>query len=217
MEICGRPISRGWQLVSVILPLMHICLCIGNAPSDTKVGYLLPLIYVDFPLSIVLLGLAWNSHYLFVWFGVLGTLWWYLLVRFAEILSRMFLSLKLLQDRRRQFIWLSLCAIWILIWILALVPVFLCRGGSHLAFTGAELTEKLFVLTLSFPSGMLVYWIHTFDYFVITGNPETDLMPIVSSWILSFTIGTLQWFVLVPSFTRWALRKSGDKDAGKTP
>jgi hypothetical protein len=35
--------------------------------------------YIDFPVSIFALGLAWHDGRALLWFGLLGTLWWYLL------------------------------------------------------------------------------------------------------------------------------------------
>jgi hypothetical protein len=44
---------------------------------------------VDFPLSLVTLALAWKYSVLAaVWMVVVGTLWWYLLSRGAELVVR---------------------------------------------------------------------------------------------------------------------------------
>jgi hypothetical protein len=64
-------------------------------------GYLVPsseyfvgrvwtyLMIVDFPLSLVTLALAWKYSVLAaVWMVVVGTLWWYLLSRGAELVVR---------------------------------------------------------------------------------------------------------------------------------
>ena len=37
------------------------------------------MIKVDFPFSIVLVGLTYSSDRPLVWFGVLGSLWWFFL------------------------------------------------------------------------------------------------------------------------------------------
>jgi hypothetical protein len=74
-----------WRPLSIALPLFHLCAWTAIALSDSARGTEL-LVCVDFPLSAILfLVFGWSSHYLLLWFGMFGTLWWYFVVRFAEI------------------------------------------------------------------------------------------------------------------------------------
>jgi hypothetical protein len=51
------------------------------------------MVYVDFPLSFLLLGLARRFDNGLIVFGVFGTLWWYLLSRVVySILRKMWKS-----------------------------------------------------------------------------------------------------------------------------
>ena len=51
------------------------------------------MIYVDFPLSILLVALGWRNDNFLFWFATLGTLWWYLLSRAAySIVSKLWKS-----------------------------------------------------------------------------------------------------------------------------
>jgi hypothetical protein len=61
-----------------LLPLVHLCACIAIKVADFKSGVHY-LIYVDFPLSPLLVMLGWPRDNFLLWFSTLGTLWWYLL------------------------------------------------------------------------------------------------------------------------------------------
>jgi hypothetical protein len=79
------------------LPLLHLCACLISMS-----GYLIPslqylgivwtgIMVVDFPISLVALALAWKySALATAWILVVGTLWWYLLSRGAELVVRRF-------------------------------------------------------------------------------------------------------------------------------
>jgi hypothetical protein len=60
------------------LPILHLCACIaiwsGNLVSGVH-----DLIMVDFPLSMVVVILGWRHDSFLFLFGILGTIWWYLL------------------------------------------------------------------------------------------------------------------------------------------
>ena len=60
------------------LPILHLgaCLAIWLAHSDT--GWQ-KLLVIDFPFSIVLAGLMFRGIDPLLSFGILGTLWWYVL------------------------------------------------------------------------------------------------------------------------------------------
>ncbi len=75
------------------LPFLHLCACFIS-----MLGHLIPslqylgivwtgIMLVDFPISLVALALAWKySALATAWILVVGTLWWYLLSRGAELL-----------------------------------------------------------------------------------------------------------------------------------
>jgi hypothetical protein len=59
-----------------LLPLLHLCACATIALGRLEWGY---MVWVDFPISVVLVGIAWRYGHAFLWFGFVGTAWWYLL------------------------------------------------------------------------------------------------------------------------------------------
>ena len=81
----GVRTNRGWVFLAFVLPLLHLCLCVAIAFASPSVG-LEPIIRIDLPFSLLLLAVVgWGSPHLLIWFGILGTLWWYLLIRFVQI------------------------------------------------------------------------------------------------------------------------------------
>jgi hypothetical protein len=61
-----------------LLPILHFGACLAIWLGNIDTGWQ-KVIIVDFPFSIVLVGLMFrNDNPLFI-FGILGTLWWYLL------------------------------------------------------------------------------------------------------------------------------------------
>src|ERR1035438_1842809 len=120
-----RRINRGWQYAAVIAALLHMCLCIAAAMFEQS-GRLEQIVtLVDLPFSIVLIIVGWNSPHLLIWFGVLGTLWWYLLVIFAGIVLRKFSVVELLPSKNREVIWRTIGAFWLLACVLALISTLL--------------------------------------------------------------------------------------------
>jgi hypothetical protein len=68
------------------LPMAHLCTCLIGiagtlAPRVSVLAFAWSLVFfVDFPISIVPLILAWKFPFLAaLWLLVAGTLWWYLL------------------------------------------------------------------------------------------------------------------------------------------
>jgi hypothetical protein len=61
-----------------VLPLVHLCSClvIAAAHLDSAWGYML---WIDAPASAFILALAYNHDRPLILFGIIGTLWWYLL------------------------------------------------------------------------------------------------------------------------------------------
>jgi hypothetical protein len=71
------------DIVSIVIPLLHLGLCVvaaaGGFGSEGSWGWF-PVFVVDLPISIVFAPLAGPIHPFLV-FGVLGTLWWFILTR----------------------------------------------------------------------------------------------------------------------------------------
>jgi hypothetical protein len=72
-------------LVIHTLPLLHICACLAIEFTRAGWGF---LTVADIPMSAVIIALGYNYDYPLLWFGVLGTVWWYLLSLEADILIR---------------------------------------------------------------------------------------------------------------------------------
>lgn len=90
MKTGRRRISLGWKIASLIVPLLHVLVWIAAASSYPKMGNVEPLVLVDFPISFILVIVGWNSPHLMIWFGVVGTPWWFLLVRITEAILHNF-------------------------------------------------------------------------------------------------------------------------------
>jgi hypothetical protein len=73
--------DKRWWLASpfvYVLPTIHLCVCITIALANIESGWE-HMIKVDFPFSILLTALTWRLEHPIVWFGILGTFWWYAL------------------------------------------------------------------------------------------------------------------------------------------
>ncbi len=79
----GRRHSRWVHL----LPSLHLSLCLAYSSGAVDAGGL--MITIDHPISVLMIALEVRYHLpdLLVW-GVIGTLWWYLLSLGAEYLVR---------------------------------------------------------------------------------------------------------------------------------
>ena len=85
------------QLLVYFLPFLHVCACLATAAIGSDWKY---IGLVDYPASIVAVGLAWHynaSPLLF--FGIIGTLWWYLLSWAAAFVVHK--AMEKLGDRKR--------------------------------------------------------------------------------------------------------------------
>lgn len=72
---------RWSRRLRLILPVLHVCLCLAVALNPRYVEgnwRWFPVFYVDFPFSILLLPLLKTLSPLLI-FGVAGTFWWFLL------------------------------------------------------------------------------------------------------------------------------------------
>lgn len=62
-------------LALLILPLMHFSACLIIAFKGIQRGWE-RLVIIDFPFSILMVGLSFRSDRPLLWFGLLGSLWW---------------------------------------------------------------------------------------------------------------------------------------------
>jgi hypothetical protein len=76
-----------------LLPSLHLCACVTSyigllLPSLHHWGILFTFILMaDLPISLPAYFLAWKySALAVIWIFVVGTLWWYLLARSAQVL-----------------------------------------------------------------------------------------------------------------------------------
>jgi hypothetical protein len=82
------PNSKTRFVLVHLLPFLHLCACvvIGLIGPESGAEY---IGHIDLPFTILIAPLVfWSSHPI-VWFAILGTLWWYLLSRGAELLVNM--------------------------------------------------------------------------------------------------------------------------------
>lgn len=89
-------VRKGGPLV-YLLPVIHILVCLATAAMNVMhwesgweyIGL------VDYPVSIVAVGLAWRYNWpLFLLFVTIGTLWWYFLSWTALFLVHRVASLR---------------------------------------------------------------------------------------------------------------------------
>lgn len=70
-----------------VLPLLHAgaCLTIALARLDSAWEW---LVHIDAPMSVLIVSALYAFDHPWIVFGTLGTLWWYLLSRGAEMIIR---------------------------------------------------------------------------------------------------------------------------------
>ncbi len=85
-----RPSKPPIRFVLVhLLPFLHLCACLAITLEGIENGWQY-LILIDFPISLVGVMMMFRCDgnqiwcHPLIWFGILGTLWWYLLSRIAE-------------------------------------------------------------------------------------------------------------------------------------
>jgi hypothetical protein len=76
-------------LLVYLLPFLHLGGCVTIWAGHIDSGWQ-KLIIVDFPFSLVLVALLYRDDNPLLIFGVLGTLWWYVL----SLLVRRFFSVR---------------------------------------------------------------------------------------------------------------------------
>jgi hypothetical protein len=87
-----EPRSHFW--LTFVMPIIHLFLCVVVERGGIEAGFIL-MVCIDFPIGLFLGGLAFRDGYFLFWFGVFGTLWWYLVSWAAWATS------QLLGERRR--------------------------------------------------------------------------------------------------------------------
>ena len=70
--------SSTFRSLLYLLPALHLSACLVIAIAKLESGWE-QMIKIDFPFSVLLVALGWRLGHPFLWFGVLGTLWWYFL------------------------------------------------------------------------------------------------------------------------------------------
>ena len=70
-----------------VLPFLHLCACFTIALARFQSGWKY-LAVADVPMTVLIVALIYNYDHPLLLFGVLGTLWWYLLSRSADMLVR---------------------------------------------------------------------------------------------------------------------------------
>ena len=77
---------RARFLLVHLLPFLHLCACIIIALARLESGWEY-MMFVDGPTSVLIVAESYNWDHPLVLFGIIGTLWWYLLSRGAEIVG----------------------------------------------------------------------------------------------------------------------------------
>ena len=75
-RMADRPRWPSFALV-FLAPLLHLVACVVIQVAGLERGWE-QMIKVDFPFSILLVALTWRLDVPVLWFGALGTLWWYI-------------------------------------------------------------------------------------------------------------------------------------------
>jgi hypothetical protein len=60
-----------------LLPVGHLCACFVIELAKIERGWE-QLIWIDFPVSFVAVAMSWRNDQPLLWFGIVGTMWWYL-------------------------------------------------------------------------------------------------------------------------------------------
>ena len=90
-----RTASRNWKIwmVGAIAAAVHLAICftVTQQPSEGSWGWF-PVFVLDFPFSIVITMLSPRGSDPLMWFGVLGSAWWFFLAAGATIVLRRWVS-----------------------------------------------------------------------------------------------------------------------------
>ena len=83
----GSPNRRLHFILVHVLPFSHLCACLTIALAHLESGWG-HMFVIDIPMSVIILAVSYNFDHPLLLFGTLGTLWWYLVSRAAEMLFR---------------------------------------------------------------------------------------------------------------------------------
>lgn len=95
-----------------------------------------------------------------------------------------------------MFVIKTLKIIWIVFSLLTLVATIYFYDGGEFSDVWVLLT--IFMLVLSFPSGIFISLFHYFVASIFFVTIETSYLSIFLEWSAYFLIGYLQWFVVFP-------------------
>jgi hypothetical protein len=78
--------STRFPLLLYLLPFLHLGACLAIWVGRIESGWQ-KLIILDFPFSLLLVALLFRDDKPLLYFGILGTLWWYVL---SLVIRRLF-------------------------------------------------------------------------------------------------------------------------------
>jgi len=89
-----RPANQPHSGLVYVFPLAHLVYCLAITFGHLQSGWQ-PLVTIDFPVSIVPVALMWRTEHAYqiwyhplLWFGILGTSWWFFLSLGIELFAR---------------------------------------------------------------------------------------------------------------------------------
>ena|SRR2546425_8069205 len=86
--------SRVRFLLIYLLPSLHLCACLTIALARLESGWQYMML-IDVPMSVIIVAISYNFDHPLLLFGSLGTLWWYLLSRAADMIgTRVFATIR---------------------------------------------------------------------------------------------------------------------------
>ena len=69
----SRPRLLRWICV---LPALHLCFCFLTVVGGIKSGWEYLSLYIDYPISVLILSVLYRFDHPLLLFGTIGTLWW---------------------------------------------------------------------------------------------------------------------------------------------
>ena len=77
-----------------LLPFLHLCACLAISLGHVESAWQY-MILIDVPMSVIIVAISYKFDHPWILFGFLGTLWWYLLSRAAEmVINRIFATVR---------------------------------------------------------------------------------------------------------------------------
>jgi hypothetical protein len=86
-QVLGTSNRRLHFILVHVLPFLHLCACLTIAFARLESAWQYMML-IDVPMSVVIVAISYNFDHPLLLFGTLGTLWWYLLSRAAEMFFR---------------------------------------------------------------------------------------------------------------------------------